>query len=85
MKGIKLHTRYPILGFDREVVIASNGNLILPYLVELPEINIVGPHTLESGFQLFVLEHIIQVEIPSGQTKVSTKPDHSSKQKRCSL
>ena len=38
MKKINLSGYFPILGFENEVVFASNGNVLLGFSVELPEI-----------------------------------------------
>ena len=38
MKAIKRHQHPAILSFEDGLAIASNGNLIMPYRVELPEI-----------------------------------------------
>jgi len=48
MKGIELNAHHPILTIQEGVVFASNGNLILPFRLELPEIYSVSESDFEA-------------------------------------
>lgn len=48
MKGIELSAHHPILTIQDGVVFASNGNLVLPFRLELPEIYSVSESDFES-------------------------------------
>jgi len=54
MKGIELAAMHPILTIQNKVVFASNGNLVLPYRLELPEIHSLSETDFESLHSLWL-------------------------------